>query len=497
MGTLGSIIGKAHILRQGKKIPAKRGMPIYPSDSLVTAKKTAVKIKFSDGGTFMAFENSAVKISEYNVKRTGKKLSLKSAFDIAKGKVRFFVKPGKNRVNKATYRTKNAVMGIRGTSGYIDATKPGKTQLIVTTGRVEIANPVNPAQTVMVPANHMSDIEGAAPPKAAQPAPPSLIQNLNRQSRSADQAGSQGDSGSNHPGSGPSEGGDDSEESDDADGQGSRSEGDSSGSEEEGSGTENEGGPDSQGSESESQEETGSTSGDSESQGSEGDGDATAADSGGSNDGSSEGDSTVAGGESNESDSGSDSAGSPESSNSRESQAQGGNQNSDSEGSSAASSEGSDSPGQRGSGPAAGSSPQNADTASDGPSTAGGEPASPTQAPAAPKPVKRVTVFSQDGSSSVAVSDDSLGDLTSTIDTDDFTSVETPTEDPVTPAAVNDLGAAAAEVISEVEEAFDSEQLQEQIDTAVEEAVEQSKTVVEAATKPTKKNVKIKVVLPE
>jgi hypothetical protein len=188
VGKLGALIGKAFVVRDGQRLPAKKGMEIFSSDALVTEPKAVVKIQFTDGGNFMAFENSNVTIEEYNVKRQGDKLSLKSAFDIAQGKVRFFVKPGENRNNDSTFKTKNAVMGIRGTSGYIDA-RGGKTQLVVTTGKVQVSNPANLAASVMVPANHVTEVVGSSLPTAPRVAPPELLQNLRSGSDSAAASG--------------------------------------------------------------------------------------------------------------------------------------------------------------------------------------------------------------------------------------------------------------------------------------------------------------------
>ena len=195
IGSLGSIIGKAQILRGDKSLPATKGMAVFASDSLVTADKTAVKIQFEDGGTFMAFENAKVKIEEYKFKAGGEGGgSLKSAFEIAKGKVRFFVKPQPKGSNDTKYKTANAVMGIRGTSGFIDASKPGQTQLVVLTGKVEVSNPASPNQKVIVPANQMTEVTGrAGVPTPPKPAPVALMTSLNSEANRVDPKGNGGE----------------------------------------------------------------------------------------------------------------------------------------------------------------------------------------------------------------------------------------------------------------------------------------------------------------
>ena len=196
IGSLGSIIGKAQVLRGDKTLPATKGMKVFPSDSLVTSDKTAVKIQFDDGGTFMAFENAKVKIEEYKFQAGGEGAgTLKSAFEIAKGKVRFFVKPQPKGKVDTKYKTANAVMGIRGTSGFIDASKPGQTQLVVLTGKVEVSNPANPSQKVLVPPNQMTEVTGSAGvPTPPKPAPAALMSSLNSEANKVDPKGNGGES---------------------------------------------------------------------------------------------------------------------------------------------------------------------------------------------------------------------------------------------------------------------------------------------------------------
>jgi hypothetical protein len=187
IGKLGNIIGKAEIVRGGKNISAAKGMDVFTTDVLVTSPKTAVKIQFIDGSTFMAFENASIKIEEYKVQANGNSVSLKSAINVVKGKVRFFVKPKPNGSNDSTFKTPNAVMGIRGTSGFIDTTIPGKTQLVVLTGKVEIRNPQAPQIPVMVGANQMTDVVGRQNPTLPKEAPASLLSNLNSDATNVDQ----------------------------------------------------------------------------------------------------------------------------------------------------------------------------------------------------------------------------------------------------------------------------------------------------------------------
>jgi FecR protein len=186
IGNVGSLLGQATIFRNNKPLPVQKGMEVYPNDTLTTESNAAVKLTFTDGGTFMAFEKASVKISEYALKKEAGVTSLKSAFEIAKGKVRFFVKPDTNKKIDAKYKTSNAVMGIRGTSGFIDATNPEKTKLFVLTGKVEVSNPKFPLKTVLVTKNLMSEIDLKEAPSAPKLVPPTIMQSLNTQALAVD-----------------------------------------------------------------------------------------------------------------------------------------------------------------------------------------------------------------------------------------------------------------------------------------------------------------------
>ncbi len=158
IGTLGSVLGKAQIDRSGKIIPATKGMEIFATDRLITAEKAAVKIQFTDGGNIIAFENSNLKIEEYKVQLSGNSTTIKSAIDIAKGKVRFFVKPNPNGVSDVKFKTANAIMGIRGTSGAI-AVEGGKTTAGLFTGSAEMSTPGG-AKAMLAPNQQISASAG-------------------------------------------------------------------------------------------------------------------------------------------------------------------------------------------------------------------------------------------------------------------------------------------------------------------------------------------------
>lgn len=192
VGTLSNVIGKVEILRSGKTIPAEKDFVLLETDELITHDKTAVKIVFNDGSNLMAFQNARVKIAEYKIKAKGNEANdVKSAIDVVKGKVRFFVKPqeetdSEKGTTDAKFKTSNSVMGIRGTSGFIDASVPGNTQIIVTTGTVQVTSIADPSKSVLVPANKFTEVVGKKAPTFPKAIPPVILNRLNSDAAAVD-----------------------------------------------------------------------------------------------------------------------------------------------------------------------------------------------------------------------------------------------------------------------------------------------------------------------
>ena len=480
VGTIANKIGKASIIRGGKEIPAKRGMKIYATDVLKTQARTAVKLQFVDGGTIMAFQGTKMSIDEYQVKGKGNNSSLKSKFKIATGKIRFFVKPRQDKSKvKATFRTANAVMGIRGTSGYIDVSKRGKTQLIVLTGKVAVANVKTPGTSILVSKNKMTDIVGTRKPTPARSAPANLVQNLEKQNQSAGGNSSEGgaeNSGDSQPAEEKkeekSEQKEESNESSDGE---QKKEDDNSGQSSEGESQQDEGGGDSGSSEGESGEKNS--------------GDASSDDSSNQE---------ASGGESSQ---GEDSQ--QDSAQSNEDSSNGGSAEQSGEGNNSASGDSGDSnnqaPGDSQEAPASadgGSSDSSAPSSAAEPQPA----AAPEEPAPAPQKVEKKVIFSPDGSSSVHVEDQSIQDLGKNIPATDVggasqnvapAASEAPP--PVAPAAI-----AQPSIVSEQTELVKQqiEKIQEVNNEIIEEVqeVQQTERIIEEAIK--KKKVKIRVKLP-
>jgi FecR protein len=192
IGTLSNVIGKVEILRSGKTLTAEKGFVLLETDELITFDKTAVKIVFNDGSSLMAFQNARVKVAEYKIKAKGNDTNdVKSAIDVVKGKVRFFVKPQEESDSAtgktdAKFKTSNSVMGIRGTSGFIDASVPGNTQIIVTTGTVQVTSIADPSKSVLVPANRFTEVVGNKAPTLPKAIPPIILNKLNSDATAVD-----------------------------------------------------------------------------------------------------------------------------------------------------------------------------------------------------------------------------------------------------------------------------------------------------------------------
>ncbi|WP_186647312.1 FecR family protein [Fluviispira vulneris] len=178
IGKIENIIGSADIIINNSRIELAKDTPVHPSDTIITKDKTLVKILFFDGADIILYENTQIKIKEYKFKIDAEKKNLKGVFEEIKGKIRFFVKPAKNTENDVKYKTNNAVMGIRGTGGVIVAQGSQKTQLLVTSGKVDFSNPAAPDKIVQVKENQWGEMRGEKPPAPPKPATPELIKSL-------------------------------------------------------------------------------------------------------------------------------------------------------------------------------------------------------------------------------------------------------------------------------------------------------------------------------
>ncbi|NBO37290.1 hypothetical protein EBU99_01770 [bacterium] len=177
VGKIAAVSGQVFVNGRSGRAVAKQGLSLSESDSLETGSGSVVQVKFSDGSSFTAYEKSAVRIDQFK-KTSGANSEVNSTFDVLSGKLRFFVNPtGAKKVN-SKFRSKTALMGIRGTSGVIDVAPNGETQLVVLTGKVEVSNPKFPSLSVMVAPNFVTRVSQNVVPTPPAAASQELLQNL-------------------------------------------------------------------------------------------------------------------------------------------------------------------------------------------------------------------------------------------------------------------------------------------------------------------------------
>lgn len=168
-GVVSAVSGSVKIRTKDSVKVVSVGQSVEETDRLETGAGAMVQVRYGTGDSFTVYEKASVQVSEYRILQ-GKTDVVQSAVDVAYGKLRFFVNPQGKFKKKVQYRSKSAVMGIRGTSGVIDVDRSGSTQLHVITGKVEVFNPKFPDVKVPVEALKMTRIDSA---KA--PTPPSAV----------------------------------------------------------------------------------------------------------------------------------------------------------------------------------------------------------------------------------------------------------------------------------------------------------------------------------
>lgn len=178
VGKIENIIGEGIVFDGKNYASIQKNMLIRITDIITTKQKSLIKIIFFDGSNIVLYENSELKINEYHIVKEENNKSIKSVIDNIKGKVRFFIKPKENAKNDVQLKTSNAVMGIRGTEGYIVTTGAEQTQLVVTKGAVEFSNPSTPNILQVVNENEWGQVIANAPPPPPEPITPELFDAL-------------------------------------------------------------------------------------------------------------------------------------------------------------------------------------------------------------------------------------------------------------------------------------------------------------------------------
>lgn len=170
--------GQVQIVRGSGSLAAQKGASLEESDAVQTGPGGIVQVKFDDGSSFTLYEKSSLRIDHYKKKQASSDELAESAFQILHGKLRFFINPKAKEKARTQFKSKTAVMGIRGTSGIIDVSPAGITQLVVLTGLVEIKNPKFPSMVVSVAPNFTTQVSPERAPQPPQAISPSEIKGL-------------------------------------------------------------------------------------------------------------------------------------------------------------------------------------------------------------------------------------------------------------------------------------------------------------------------------
>lgn len=179
VGQVSAFSGAVKIIRNSEAVEVLKGLTIHESDKVETGPGGVVQLKFKDGSSFTIYEKSLIGIDKF--KRTAAANSgglAESAFDVLNGKLKFFVNPKAKVKTNTQFRSKSAIMGIRGTSGVISVSPSGETQLVVLTGLVEVKNPKFPEVSIPVAPNFSTRVEPNVAPQTPKPVTKDILQSL-------------------------------------------------------------------------------------------------------------------------------------------------------------------------------------------------------------------------------------------------------------------------------------------------------------------------------
>jgi hypothetical protein len=178
VGSISALSGPVKIVRADNVINAQRGLPVEVTDKIETGIAGVVQVKFEDGTSFTLYENSSVALEKFKKNSNDSNGLAESVFNVVQGKLRFFVNPKAKVKTYTQFKSKTAIMGIRGTSGLIDVAPSGETQLVVLTGLVEVKNPKFPDVGVSVAPNFSTKVSASLAPTPPKPVSRDVIQSL-------------------------------------------------------------------------------------------------------------------------------------------------------------------------------------------------------------------------------------------------------------------------------------------------------------------------------
>ncbi|MFZ9520134.1 MAG: FecR domain-containing protein [Silvanigrellaceae bacterium] len=171
--------GVVKLIRSQQQVEIVKGVSVRETDKVETGPGGIVQLRFKDGSSFTIYERSAVSIEKFKRASSANSGGLaESTFDVLNGKLKFFVNPKAKVKTSTQFRSKTAIMGIRGTSGVINVAPDGATQLVVLTGLVEVRNPKFPDVSIPVSPNFSTRVDPGVVPEAPKPVSKEQIQKL-------------------------------------------------------------------------------------------------------------------------------------------------------------------------------------------------------------------------------------------------------------------------------------------------------------------------------
>lgn len=114
VGRIKTAASPAHVMRGAEKIPAKSGMVIIKSDTLVTGKQGSLGIVFNDNSTLALGSNAIFNLTHYEFNVLDKKAGFVGK--ISRGSIVYLSGLiAKMNADAVRFETPAAVAGIRGT----------------------------------------------------------------------------------------------------------------------------------------------------------------------------------------------------------------------------------------------------------------------------------------------------------------------------------------------------------------------------------------------
>jgi len=161
IGKITALNGQAYVLRGKHKVSLSTGSEIEKKDLIKTMKNTKLQIVFNDHTVISLGQKTDFKIEDYIFSKS----KVKASFAVSKGIFKSITgRIGKIDHSKFKLRTKNATIGVRGTT-FIGVVDGDKESIACTSGEIVVENKFG---VVAVKAGEMTSFRGFEAPKPAK-----------------------------------------------------------------------------------------------------------------------------------------------------------------------------------------------------------------------------------------------------------------------------------------------------------------------------------------